>query len=88
MSGSASAKGNPASHRMSNGALKARRERSWKRSQVRKKARIDAQASRQAANKKHRAEGTPTPWQAAKAKRREARQPLRAAFLKRHPETA
>lgn len=38
-----SAKGNPASKRMSNSNLKARRERSWKRGQERKAQRIEDQ---------------------------------------------
>ena len=44
-------KGNPASHRMSNDNLKARRKRSWARGQKRKEARREAQAKREAANK-------------------------------------
>jgi hypothetical protein len=44
-------KGNPASHRMSNKSLAAKRERCWARGQKRKAARREAQAARAAANR-------------------------------------
>lgn len=69
-----SSKGNPASHRMANANLKARRERSWRRGQERKTARREAQAARAADNRAARARGEATPWQIAKARRAAFRQ--------------
>lgn len=68
-----SSKGNPASHRMSNPNLKARRARSWLAGERRKEARRKAQAEREARNKELREAGKPTPWEAAKAARKARR---------------
>lgn len=62
-------KGNPASHRMSNKALKERRARSWAQGEKRKEQRRLAQKEREYANHRRRAVGEPTPWEAAKAAR-------------------
>lgn len=64
-----SAKGNPASHRMSNPHLKARRERCWAAGQARKAARRKTQEAAAARNKRLRADGKPTPWEVAKQER-------------------
>lgn len=64
-----SAKGNPASHRMSNAAYKARRAAAWLRGQKRKEANRAAQNERTSENKRRRANGEPTPWEKAKAQR-------------------
>lgn len=66
-------KGNPASKRMSNANLKARRARSWLAGQRRKAARVKAQKQREAANKELREAGLRTPWEEAKARRFERR---------------
>ena len=60
-------KGNPASHRMTNPNLKARRARSWAAGQKRKEARRRAQDERAAANRVEPEHITP--WQYAKAVR-------------------
>lgn len=62
-------KGNPASKRMVNVNLKARRARCWARGQVRKAAR---QAAQNAAHARNVTNGT-SPWLQAKEKRAEAR---------------
>lgn len=51
MSGAQSAKGNPATKRMMNANLKARRAASWARGERRKKATVEAQIAREVANK-------------------------------------
>lgn len=71
-----SSKGNPASKRMSNAKLKARRAASWARGQRAKLDRKKAQKEREERNKKTLAEGGYTPWQAAK----------KARYARRHPE--
>lgn len=63
-------KGNPASKRMQNKNLQARREASWKRGQKRKEERKAEAARRAQKNKDLRAQGLLTPWQQAKAARR------------------
>lgn len=74
-----SGKGNPASHRMSNASLKARRARSWARAQV-KKARNRAENEAQAViNRELREQGLPTPHEAKKAARKARRDAMRAA---------
>ncbi len=65
--GRSSQKGNPASKRMGNANLKARRAVSWRRGKLKKAARIEEQKMREAANRKRRAEGLLTPWEEAKA---------------------
>lgn len=69
MPATTSAKGNPASHRMSNAAYKDRRSRSWRNGQRRKAERIAAQRERERTNRERQARGEPTPWQVACAKR-------------------
>src|SRR4249919_558784 len=72
-------KGNPASHRMSNASLKARRARSWARAQL-KKARNRAENERRAVNNRAlREQGLPTPHEAKKAARRAKLDALREA---------
>jgi hypothetical protein len=66
-------KGNPASKRMGNAALKARRASSWLRGQRRKAERAKAQKARQEKNASLRESGEPTPWEQAKARRAERR---------------
>lgn len=87
--GNRSNKGNPASKRMTNANLKARRARSWARGLKRKAERVKAQEERAAANRQRREAGEDTPWQAAckeRARRRaedprvnKRREELRAA---------
>lgn len=79
MSNQNSAKGNPASKRMSNVQRKAKRANSWNRCQKRKAAKREAVAEREAQNRVRRAEGTPTPWEAAKAARKARRAAEREA---------
>jgi hypothetical protein len=79
MSNQNSSKGNPAHKRMSNPAKKAVRQNSWNRCQKRKAARREAQAQREAANRRLRAEGLPTPWEAARAARKARRAAEREA---------
>lgn len=78
MANTKSGKGNPASHRMSNANLKARRQRSWAAGQKRKEARRAAQKARERANAELRAQGLPTPWERAQrarlVRRRDARE--------------
>jgi hypothetical protein len=76
-----SAKGNPASHRMGNDKLKARRARSWARGQVRKAENRKANEQRAADNRKLREQGLPTPHEVQRAKRRAKRDEMRAAGL-------
>lgn len=66
MASNNSAKGNPASHRMSNQHRKAYLASSWEKARKRKDARIKANAEREARNKKLRALGKPTPWEWSK----------------------
>ncbi len=73
MGNSASSKGNPAGHRMSNTRLKSRREQCWTRGQSRKNARRKAQDERERRNRQLRAEGKPTPWEAAQQARQARR---------------
>ena len=75
--GRKSSKGNPATHRMSNAALKERRAASWARGRRRKEARIKAQKDREKANRERRAQGIPTPWEVAKATRKTRRRQAR-----------
>jgi len=70
--GNRSAKGNPASKRMSNSQLKTRRERSWRTGEERKAQRRKEQDERAARNRARRAAGEPTPWELANAHRRAA----------------
>lgn len=46
--------------------------------------RKELQANREAANRKLRAEGRPTPWQEARANRKLARKPLQDAYRVKH----
>lgn len=63
-------KGNPASKRMQNPNLKARRKRSWERGQRRKAVRIGKQRQREAWNRELRAEGVPQRmWKSEKVAR-------------------
>ena len=81
MANTSSSKGNPASHRMSNPNLKARRARLWAAQEKRKDARRKAQAEREQRNRELRAAGLPTPHEAKKIARRARRDALRAAGL-------
>jgi hypothetical protein len=60
-----SAKGNPASKRMTNPVRKTRRERCWRNGQKRKAERVKAQQEREAANRTRREAGDLTPWELA-----------------------
>lgn len=53
-----------------NDKLKERRAASWKRGQERKAARRQAQKLAEARNRQLRAQGLPTPWEAAKERAR------------------
>jgi len=79
-------KGNPASHRMSNASLKARRERSWYSGQRRRQRNREQQRVREIANKARLTAGEPLPWEVACAERHARRLAagLHAAWLKRH----
>ena len=59
--------------RRGNLKLKAKRARSWARGQERKADRIEKQDARAEANRVRRANGEPTPWEAAKLKARGAK---------------
>lgn len=72
MASSNSAKGNPASTRMSNSRRKARRAECWARSEKRKKALRETQEAAHKRNLATIAAGGKTPWQLAKARRRAA----------------
>lgn len=81
MAGNRSGKGNPATHRMGNASLKARRARSWARAQV-KKAKNRAENEQRAVNNRAlREQGLPTPHEAKKAARKAKRDAMRAAGL-------
>jgi hypothetical protein len=56
-----------------NEAKKSRHARCWKSGEARKLERQAEQKQRERRNKKLRAEGKPTPWEAAKAKRQARR---------------
>jgi hypothetical protein len=81
---SASAKGNPASKRMSNPALKSRRERSWKRGQARKL--VNRQANQARENNNKNVPLSERPWQISQAARAQRRKPLGDLWVKRHKE--
>jgi hypothetical protein len=74
-----SAKGNPASKRMGNAALKGRRAMCWARGKRRKAARVEAQEKRAAENRLRRDRGELTPWEVARAERAERRRGLQRA---------
>jgi hypothetical protein len=71
-------KGNPASKRMMNPKLKARRARSWERGQERKAQRVEGQLARQRKNEELRSAGMLTPWEIAKVKAEERKALLSA----------
>lgn len=73
MAGEQRQKGNPASKRMINAELKARRARSWAAGKKRRDAHRKAQEERHQHNLELKAQGLPTPWEQAKAKAREKR---------------
>jgi hypothetical protein len=64
-----SAKGNPASKRMTNAQRKTRRERSWRNGEERKAERRKRQDEAAARNRQLRAAGELTPWEQANAHR-------------------
>lgn len=66
-------KGNPASHRMSNDKLKAKRARSWANGQKKKVERMNKKAEREKVNKLLRNQDLPTPWERSKRARRAKR---------------
>ena len=74
-------KGNPASHRMSNVNLQARRERCWSRGQKRKDARQKLQEAAAKRNVQLRSLGQPTAWEVACTERRARRDAAREAGL-------
>lgn len=73
MAGNDSNKGNPAQHRMGNPKRKERRTRSHLNGAERKRLRIADQNQRMHENLRRRANGEPTPWEAAKAARKARR---------------
>lgn len=72
-------KGNPASKRMSNAHLAIRRERSWARGEKKKERNRAENNAQRVANDALRAQGLPTPWEVACAKRAEKRKELQNA---------
>lgn len=74
-------KGNPASHRMSNPNLKARRARNWAAQEKRKAERRAENEARAARNRELRAQGIPTPHELKQERRRIERDLLRAVGL-------
>lgn len=70
MSNQSSAKGNPASHRMSNAALKERRKSAWVRGEKRKEMRFRMQEEAHQRNLGLRKIGEMTPWQQVKDRQR------------------
>lgn len=68
---------------MSNPRRKSRRERCWANGQKRKAKRQRENEAAHAANVQRRANGEPTPWEAAKARRAAAREPKRLDYLLR-----
>ena len=73
MANAKSGKGNPASHRMSNAALKDRRKRCFNNGIKTAEARRKAQQEREKHNRELRDAGLATTWELACARRREAR---------------
>lgn len=67
-----SAKGNPASKRMQNQNLKARRQRSWLKNQKAKAIRIAEALAAFEANEAYRRRGEPTPYEARRAAQKAA----------------
>jgi hypothetical protein len=74
-----SAKGNPASHRMSNANRKAKRAERWAKARKRRDLANQANAQREQANTAARAAGEMTPWERAKAARAQKRAAKSAA---------
>lgn len=80
------AKGNPASHRMSNPIRKARRARNWEAQQKRKTVRINEAKKREVVNKALKSDGEFTAWEQAKYERDAKRVPKQIAYEKAHRE--
>lgn len=76
-----SSKGNPASRRMMNARLKARRQACWARGERRKEQNRADNEMRAAHNRSLRAAGELTPHEAQRLRRRKHRDDLRAAGL-------
>lgn len=83
MAGGNSAKGNPATHRMSNPKRKARREACWARGQKRKQERQKATEAAAKRNAELHYTETLTPWELAKLKRYAKRDAKRQVWLRR-----
>lgn len=81
MAGKTGASGNPAHTRMMNPKLKARRQESWNRAQIKKRINAQENEARHKANIILRAEGKLTPHEAQKAKRKAQRDALREQGL-------
>lgn len=81
MAGNRAGKGNPASKRMGNDKLKARRVSSWVRGQQRKEQNRRENAAAAARNRELREQGLPTPWEARKLARKARRDRMRAEGL-------
>lgn len=81
MANSASAKGNPASHRMSNAKLKAKRARSYETGVKRKDENRKANEAAAARNRQFRADSERTPYEIAKLRRWVRRSELHSAYL-------
>lgn len=77
----AAGKGNPASHRMGNPKLKARRQSSWNRAQVKKKKNRELNEAQHKINLELRALGLPTAHEVKKELRREKRDEMREQGL-------
>lgn len=81
MANTSSAKGNPASHRMSNMNLKARRQRCWNNGQARKERNRKLNQMRAAENRILRENGLRTPHEEKKLMRKIKRDRMREAGL-------
>jgi hypothetical protein len=77
------AKGNPASHRMSNPHRKEKWPRAHRNSERTKAARRKVAEIAQRGNEILRKAGELTPWEKAKAERSKRRRPLQEAYEKR-----
>ena len=81
MPGNRAGKGNPASKRMGNAKLKARRASSWNRAQVKKRKNRELNEARHKINLELRALGVPTPHEVKKELRRAKRDEMREQGL-------
>lgn len=81
MANTNSSKGNPASHRMGNQNLKARRAASWNRAQQKKDANRRANEAAAARNRDLRRNGEKTPFETRRMARKALRDQMRSEGL-------